>query len=98
MTSVLISLGSNINPEQNLTEAVRLLADRCQLIADAKPEEGYHLGIVTQAEGPALNPPFLGMNGDAHRSVTQIGMRLEPGNIRRLRVSDEERKNKDRAD
>lgn len=52
MTRVLISLGSNIEPERNLPEAVRLLAKQCELLAVS------HV-FQTRPVGKTDQPDFL---------------------------------------
>lgn len=46
---VFVSMGSNIEPEQNLPEAVRRLAERCQLLAVSR---AYETAPVGTAGGP----------------------------------------------
>lgn len=45
---VFVSLGSNIEKEQNLPEAIRLLAERCQLVAASKVYETTPVGYDDQ--------------------------------------------------
>lgn len=52
MTRVFIALGSNINPEHNLREAIRLLAARCRLLKVSPVYE-------TAAVGKTDQPNFL---------------------------------------
>ncbi|MBN1934921.1 MAG: 2-amino-4-hydroxy-6-hydroxymethyldihydropteridine diphosphokinase [Anaerolineae bacterium] len=52
MNRVLLSLGSNIDPESHLRAAVRLLAERCRLLAVSPVYETAPVGKTDQ-------PPFL---------------------------------------
>lgn len=45
---VFVSLGSNIEKEQNLPEAIRMLAERCQLVAVSKVYETTPVGYDDQ--------------------------------------------------
>ena len=49
MTRVFISLGSNIEPEHNLPEAIRLLAEHCSLVAISPIYETAPVGTTEQA-------------------------------------------------
>jgi 2-amino-4-hydroxy-6-hydroxymethyldihydropteridine diphosphokinase len=63
VTSVLISLGSNIDPERNLPQAVRLLAERCHLVAVSAVYETVPVGKKEQPNflnGAALVETDLG--------------------------------------
>jgi 2-amino-4-hydroxy-6-hydroxymethyldihydropteridine diphosphokinase len=72
MNRVYIALGSNIEPERNLREAVRLLASRCRLIAVSPVYQTRPVGktdqpdflnaaalIVTELEPAALKAQVL---------------------------------------
>jgi len=48
MTRVFIALGSNINPEYNMREALRRLASRCQLLAVSPVYETAPVGKTDQ--------------------------------------------------
>jgi 2-amino-4-hydroxy-6-hydroxymethyldihydropteridine diphosphokinase len=49
MSRAYISLGSNIDPERNLPEAVRRMASRCRLLAVSPVYETQPVGRTDQA-------------------------------------------------
>ncbi len=68
MARVFIGLGSNINPEQNVRQALRLLGREVRMVA-------LSTFYRTQAEGPPGQPPF-------YNGVAQVETDIPPGRLK----------------
>jgi len=70
MTRVFIALGSNINPEYNIREAVRRLASRCRLLAVSPVYETAPVGKTDQ-------PNFLNAAALIETDLTALELKTQ---------------------